>query len=158
DLQGPRIRVGELPEQRTLVIGEQLRLVHEDRAEADDIPVTYESLADDVSTGDRILINDGLLELVVMDVSDGRVSARVLHGGELRRNKGLNLSGVDGSASSLTEKERSDIAFPVYHELYYLMLSFLRRATDIKKPREMILRHMLVVVTIEKGSAPENTE
>ncbi len=158
DLQGPRIRVGDLSHTWQLELGQEVRLVFEDDAKEGEIPVTYAHLASDVQAGDRILINDGLIELVVHEVSDGRVHARVLHGGALTSHKGLNLPGVEVSASSLTEKDRSDIEFAVEQELDYLALSFVRRASDIEELRELIPRTMLVVAKIEKDHALANIE
>jgi len=79
--------------------------------------VTYEPLANDVHVGDRVLINDGLIELVVLEVATPRVVARVLHGGDLTSHKGMNLPGVQVSAPSITEKDREDIAFAVAQDL-----------------------------------------
>ncbi len=158
DLQGPRIRIGELAESRTLEDGSDVVLVPERFVQGDDIPVTYESLADDVHVGDRVLINDGLLELVVLDVAKPRVTARVLHGGPLASHKGINLPGVQVSAPSITEKDREDVAFAVEQGLEYIALSFVRRAQDIAELRTMIPKSMLVVAKIEKDSALENIE
>ena len=158
DLQGPRIRIGDLPAPRTLVDGEDVVLVPEDVASGDDVPVTYEMLAEDVHVGDRILINDGLYELVVLDVRKPRVVARVLHGGELTSHKGMNLPGVVVSAPSITEKDREDVAFAVEQRLDYLALSFVRSAQDIAGLRELIPKEMLVVAKIEKDLALENIE
>jgi pyruvate kinase len=159
DLQGPRIRIGDLPVPIDLKDGDDLTLVHEgeDRTAAE-IPVTYESLAEDVRVGDRILINDGLLELLVLEVAAPRVRARVVHGGPLKSHKGLNLPGVQVSAPSLTEKDRADVAFAVEHGLAYLALSFVRRPEDIDQLRAMVPREMLIVAKIEKDSALENIE
>jgi pyruvate kinase len=158
DLQGPRIRIGDLAAPRQLDDGSDVTLVHEGEARGDEIPVTYEMLADDVHVGDRILINDGLIELVALDVHKPRVHARVLHGGPLTSHKGMNLPGVQVSAPSITDKDREDIAFAVAQELDYLALSFVRRAQDIAELREMIPKSMLVVAKIEKDSALENIE
>ncbi|HLV26261.1 MAG TPA: pyruvate kinase [Gemmatimonadales bacterium] len=158
DLQGPRIRIGELHESQRLDIGQEVRLVFEENAREGDIPVTYAHLADDVQAGDRILINDGLIELVAYAIADGRVLARVLHGGEVSSHKGLNLPGVDVSASSLTDKDRADIAFAIEHELDFLALSFVRRASDIEELRELIPSAMLVVAKIEKDNALSSIE
>ncbi len=159
DLQGPRIRIGDLPETIELRDGEDLTLVHEGEERApDEIPVTYESLADDVGIGDRILINDGLIELLVLDVRAPRVRARIVHGGPLKSHKGLNLPGVQVSAPSLTEKDRADVVFAVEHQLEYLALSFVRRPEDIEQLRTLIPRDMLIVAKIEKDSALENIE
>ena len=158
DLQGPRIRIGDLPTARMLADGSDIVLVPEHQEQGDEIPVTYAGLADDVHVGDRILINDGLIDVVVLDVVKPRVHARVLHGGELTSHKGMNLPGVQVSAPSITDKDRDDIAFAVEQDLEYLALSFVRRAQDIAELRAMIPKSMLVVAKIEKDSALENIE
>ena len=158
DLQGPRIRIGDLPAPRMLTDGSDIVLVPEHQERGDEIPVTYAGLADDVHVGDRILINDGLIDVVVLDVVKPRVFARVLHGGELTSHKGMNLPGVQVSAPSITEKDREDIKFAVEQDLEYLALSFVRRAQDIAELRALIPKSMLVVAKIEKDSALENIE
>jgi pyruvate kinase len=159
DLQGPRIRIGDLALPRELADGSDLVLVPEGEENVSgDVPVTYHSLAHDVHVGDRILINDGLIELVVLDVSGTRVTARVLHGGLLSSHKGINLPGVQVSAPSITDKDRDDVKFAVEQDLEYVALSFVRRAQDIAELREMIGRPMLIVAKIEKDSALENIE
>jgi pyruvate kinase len=158
DLQGPRIRIGELGKTRELPDGSDVVFAPEGRENGDEIPVTYEALADDVNDGDRILINDGLIELVVLDVSKPRVTARVVHGGTLSSHKGINLPGVQVSAPSITAKDREDIAFAVQQELEYVALSFVRRAQDIAELRQLVPKQMLVVAKIEKDSALENIE
>ena len=158
DLQGPRIRIGELGKTHELPDGSDVVFAPEGRENGDEIPVTYEALADDVNDGDRILINDGLIELVVLDVSKPRVTARVVHGGTLSSHKGINLPGVQVSAPSITAKDREDIAFAVQQELEYVALSFVRRAQDIAELRQLVPKQMLVVAKIEKDSALENIE
>jgi pyruvate kinase len=156
DLQGPRIRVGDLPEPISLPEGTDVLMAPEATASPAEIPVTYAALADDVHVGDRILMDDGLIDLVVLEVQAPRVRARVVHGGTLRSHKGINLPGVAVSAPSITEKDRADIAFAVEHDVDYLALSFVRRAEDIASLRTMIPRHMLVVAKIEKDTALAN--
>src|SRR3954468_18231375 len=158
DLQGPRIRIGELAEPVTLADGSDVRLAPESDVKKGDLPITYRELANDVHVGDRILINDGLLELVVLDVAPPRVTARVLHGGKLSSHKGINLPGVHVSAPSITEKDREDVAFAVKQDVEYLALSFVRKAEDIDELRSLIPKGMLVVAKIEKDSALENIE
>jgi pyruvate kinase len=158
DLQGPRIRVGELPKPLLLEDGSDLVLAPDQAARSNEIPVTYETLATDVHVGDRILINDGLIELVVLEVAPPRVTARVLHGGQLSSHKGINLPGVSVSAPSITEKDREDVAFAVQQGIDYLALSFVRRAQDVAELRAMIPRDILVIAKIEKDSALENIE
>jgi pyruvate kinase len=159
DLQGPRIRIGDLSAPRELADGSDLVLVPEgDESIAGDVPVTYRNLSVDVHVGDRILINDGLIELVVLDIVDTRVTARVLHGGLLSSHKGINLPGVQVSAPSITDKDREDVKFAIEQDLEYVALSFVRRAQDIAELREMVGRSTLIVAKIEKDSALENIE
>jgi pyruvate kinase len=158
DLQGPRIRIGDLAEPRTVHDGEDVILLAGEDAGPDEFPTTYEHLCEDVKVGDRILVDDGLIELVALEVTDRVVKARVLHGGTIKSHKGMNLPGVSVSAPSITEKDWADVAFAVEHDLEYLALSFVRRAQDIAELREKIPKHMLVVAKIEKDSALENIE
>ena len=158
DLQGPRIRIGDLDAPRDVRDGQDVVLVPGENAQGDQFPTTYAHLCDDLRVGDRILIDDGLIELVALEVTPASVTARVLHGGRIKSHKGINLPGVSVSAPSITEKDWADVAFAVQHELDYLALSFVRRAEDITELREKIPRHMLVVAKIEKDSALENIE
>ena len=158
DLQGPRIRIGDMAEPREVRNGEDVVLVAGENAGPGQFPTTYEHLCEDVKVGDRILVDDGLIELVALEVNEGTVTARVLHGGMIKSHKGMNLPGVAVSAPSITEKDWADVQFAVEHGLEYLALSFVRRAADIAEVREKIPRHMLVVAKIEKDSALENIE
>ncbi|HEY0997938.1 MAG TPA: pyruvate kinase [Gemmatimonadaceae bacterium] len=158
DLQGPRIRIGDLPEPIQLADGSDVVLVPEGMERDGEIPVTFEELATDVHVGDRILIADGLLELVVLEVEAPRVRARVLHGGRLSSHKGINLPGVHVSVPSITDKDRDDVAFAIEQKLEYLALSFVRRAQDIAELRAMLPPDMLIVAKIEKDVALENIE
>lgn len=158
DLQGPRIRVGDLAAPVDAPPGAELVLCREEAAGAGELPVTYDDIARDVRPGDRVLIDDGLIELVVLDVRGDRVITRVLHGGIIRRNKGLNLPGVQVSAPSITEKDRIDAQFAVEQGLDYLALSFVRRADDVAALRELIPRSLLVVAKIEKDSALDDID
>ena len=158
DLQGPRIRIGELPAKRHLAVGQQVVLVPEGQEQGDEIPITYAALAEDVHVGDRILINDGLIELATTGVTRPRVSARVVHGGDLSSHKGMNLPGVDVSAPSLTEKDIEDVVFAVAQEFDYLALSFVRKPEDLHHLRGKIPRGMLIVAKIEKDVALRDIE
>ncbi len=158
DLQGPRIRIGDLAAPRQLDNGATVVLVPEEHAAEDEIPITYDDLAHDVSPGNRILINDGLIELLVTAVDAPRVTAMVVHGGTLSSHKGMNLPGIAVSAPSLTEKDKADLEFAVAHDLDALALSFVRRADDIESMRALIPKTMLIVAKIEKDIALQNIE
>jgi pyruvate kinase len=153
DLQGPRIRVGDLPGPLQLVEGTDVVLVTEGQERPGEIPVTYDQLANDVHVGDRILLDDGLLELMALEVEPPRVTARVVHGGALKSHKGMNLPGVEVSAPSITEKDEADITFAIEQGLDYLALSFVRRPEDIVALRRLVPREMLIIAKIEKDVA-----
>ena len=158
DLQGPRIRIGDLASTLTLEEGDDVVLVPEDEAQPGDIPITYEALADDVHVGDRVLVDDGLIELIVMEVERPRVIVRVIHGGPLGSHKGMNLPGVDVSAPSVTEKDITDLDFAIAHDLDYIALSFVRRAEDVNSVRARLPKGMLIISKIEKEVAMRNIE
>ena len=158
DLQGPRIRIGDLPQPIVLKVGEDVVLVHEGHESNGEIPVTYDQLAHDVRVGDRILVDDGLIELVALEVGNARVKARVLNGGNLKSHKGMNLPGIQVSAPSITDKDLADIRFAVEQEVDYLALSFVRRAEDIQSLRKLIPKWLLVVAKIEKDVALNNID
>jgi pyruvate kinase len=158
DLQGPRIRIGELALPRTIADGDELVFAYEPHAMAGDVPVTYDNLAHDVNVGGRILVDDGLLEFEVLAVRGHRVTVRTLHGGPIKSHKGMNLPGIDVSAPSLTAKDRADIDFAIEHDLDYLALSFVRKADDIRALRALLPKGMLIVAKIEKDAALRRLE
>ncbi|GAC1516079.1 MAG: pyruvate kinase [Gemmatimonadaceae bacterium] len=158
DLQGPRIRIGRLDAPISLQVSDEHVLAPEGSARPGEIPITYEALATDVHVGDRILVDDGLLELLVMEVTPPRVRVRVVHGGSLRSHKGMNLPGVAVSAPSITEKDRADVAFAVEQGLDYVALSFVRRAEDIRELRALVPKEILIIAKIEKDQALHNID
>lgn len=91
DLQGPKIRVGALPEPVELGVGDSVVFAPEGEQGNGELPTTYRELAEDAEVGDVVLLADGLMELIVEDVASPRVRMRVLHGGTLTSHKGINL-------------------------------------------------------------------
>ena len=158
DLQGPRIRVGELKQPRLLEPGQTVVLAPEDDATGDQLPTTYENLAYDAKVGAKILLNDGLFSLEVTKVTPPRVEARVLVGGELTSHKGMNLPGLTVSAPALTAKDREDVAAAVERGADYVALSFVRRAEDLETLRALVPKTMKLVAKIEKSAALDDLE
>jgi pyruvate kinase len=160
DLAGPKIRVGDLDEPRKLADGQEVVLAPEDEiSEGDDaIPSTYRDLAADVREGSRILLDDGRLELRVIDTAPPRVRAEVVRGGVLKSNKGINLPGVRVGAPALTEKDRADLRLAAELEVEYVGLSFVQRPSDVDALRALIPKGMLVVAKIEKDVAVERID
>lgn len=153
DLQGPRIRVGELGAPRQLVEEEEVVFAPAEMAKGEEIPVTYAALADDVGPGTTILLDDGLLAVEALEASGRRVRGRVRHGGELSSHKGINLIGVQLSAPSITEKDRGDIEIALECGVDYIGISFVQRADDIDQVRSLINGTVRIVAKIEKASA-----
>jgi pyruvate kinase len=170
DLQGPRIRVGEiaeggviLTEQQTVRLQTMLarsggQLGHQSLAAPAiaEIPVTYQHLARDVRPGARILINDGLIELLVEQVSGGSIDCRVIIGGRVTSHKGLNLPGTGVSAPTLGDKDREDIRFGVAQGVDYIALSFVRGPDDIRTAKKLIAAcggSIPVIAKIERQEA-----
>ncbi|HET8656610.1 MAG TPA: pyruvate kinase [Longimicrobiaceae bacterium] len=157
DLQGPKIRVGVLPEPVVLTPGEVVTFAPEGEHLAGELPTTYPGLAHDLEPGDVVLLADGLMELIVEGVEGDRARMRVIHGGTLTSNKGINLPGVKLSVPSLTEKDERDLHFALQQELDYVALSFVREPEDVTNLLGRIpAGSMPVVVKIEKGMALTN--
>ncbi|HKV73931.1 MAG TPA: pyruvate kinase [Gemmatimonadales bacterium] len=156
DLQGPRIRVGALAEPIKLVRGGVVTFAPEEVAVAGEIPTTYAALAGDVKAGARILLDDGLLAVEVSGIKGDRVTGTVIHGGELRSNKGMNLPGIEVSAPALTEKDREDVEQAVALGVDYIALSFVRRAEDLEGLRRLVPKSVKLIAKIEKDTALKN--
>jgi pyruvate kinase len=169
DLQGPKIRLGTLPDAGvTLTDGGEVVLVagveEVDEYEEDGsplLPVVYEGLATDVEPGSLVLMDDGLLRLVVSSVDGDRVRARVVAGGLAKSRKGVNLPGVEVSAASLTDKDREDVATMVEIGVDWVALSFVRRPEDIEELRGIIRGlggQQPIVAKLERPEAIDNLE
>jgi len=163
DLQGPKIRTGKLKAGRAgvkLVPGARLDITVDEGVVGDDhlVSTTYEHLAEDVKPGDRILMDDGLLELRVVETDGRRVRTEVVEGGLLGESKGINLPGVNVRAAALSEKDRADMAFGLANGVDYVALSFVRAASDVVACREEMKRCGRVVPIIAKIEKPEALE
>jgi pyruvate kinase len=158
DLAGPKIRIGSLPAPITLAENKPIVLAAEAEATGDEIPTTYDRLARDVQPRDRILLDDGLLELRVDKIQGDRVHCRVVRGGLLREHKGMNLPGIRVSAPALTDKDLHDLEFALRAEVDYIGLSFVQRPEDIHDLRRRIPKHTLIVAKIEKDTALNSLE
>ena len=158
DLAGPKIRIGSLPTPIRLTEHDTVVLAPEEIASGDEIPTTYPALADDVQPGDRVLLDDGLMELRVLEIDAPRVSCRVVRGGMLKDHKGMNLPGVRVSAPALTEKDIEDLEFALSQDVDYIGLSFVQSSDDLRRLRDLIPNGTLIIAKIEKDTALENIE
>ena len=163
DLQGPKIRVGEVENNGVEIkSGEKITITNDPVVGTSSLVSTvYQNLPQDVVTGDRILIDDGNLEVVVNDTDGKNVNCTVIHGGILKSRKGINLPNTKVSAPSLTEKDIEDLAFGLSQEVDWIALSFVRSAEDIVDLRERIEAEgkvCKIVAKIEKPEALENID
>lgn len=150
DLAGPKLRLGELPEEVTIVEGESVTLG------AGGIPVGDPSLYHRVRVGDPIFIADGTLDLVVTDVAPDRVVCRVRVGGLLRSRKGINLPLDTSSLPALTERDRADLAEIDVIAPDFVAISYVRHERDIAEARQ--LTKLPLVAKIEKQQAIERLD
>jgi pyruvate kinase len=168
DLQGPKIRTGSLTEGQPVELKDRAEFVittREVEGTAEMVSTTYEGLSSDVHPGDRILLDDGLMELRVERVSDGTdVHTRVIHGGRLKEHKGINLPGVQASIPSLTDKDRADLEFGLQQQVDYVALSFVRRAEDVAFIKRALVEidpkfaKLPIIAKLEKPAALDNLE
>ncbi len=167
DLQGPKIRLGKFqPGQEVeLKPGQRLVLTTRDvEGTSEAVSISYKALPREVKAGERILIDDGLIELRAESVNPNEVIARVVFGGILKDRKGVNFPDSTLSVPAVTEKDQADIRFAIAQEVDYLALSFVRQARDITQARDMILslddkhRGLPIIAKIEKPQALEDIE
>ena len=156
DLQGPRIRVGDLPVSLRLDEGREVVFAPEAEVQTGEIPTTYVDLARDVVTGSRILLDDGLLEVAVTGIAGKRVKGVVVYGGELKSHKGMNLPGIEVSAPALTTRDREDVRRAIDMGVDFIALSFVRRPEDMEELRSLVPKTIRLVAKIEKDTAVRN--
>jgi len=166
DLQGPKIRT-QLVENNgvELVAGRPLTFVMDETllGTAERVGTTYTSMYRDVRVGERILMDDGNLEVVVtgIDLHTKEVHTTVVYGGILRSKKGINLPGTKVGLPALTEKDEKDLIFGLEHDMDWIALSFVRTAQDILDVKEKIKaagRTTKVIAKIEKPEAIDNID
>jgi len=141
DLSGPKIRTGKVQGGAIrLENGAAITITTDETVEGTPklISTTYDPLPSDVAPGDRILLDDGNLELKAVKSSGQEVECVVVHGGTLKSNKGMNLPGVKLSTPALTEKDRRDLAFGIQNGVDYVALSFVRQAADVEEAKALI--------------------
>ena len=163
DIQGPKLRIGDVDGVIQLQSGAELVITTEPvRGNAQMVSTPFTPLPAEVQIGQRILINDGLVELVVTALDVTHVTTRVLHGGPISSRKGMNFPDTELTIPAVTDKDREDVAFAVQHKLDYIAASFVRRRSDIEGLRTMLVElggeEVNVVAKLEKAQAIDNLE
>ncbi|AFM17320.1 pyruvate kinase [Mycolicibacterium chubuense NBB4] len=163
DLQGPKIRLGRFAEGSTVWSnGETVRITVEDFVGTHDrVSTTYKRLAEDAKPGDRVLVDDGNIGLVVEHIDGNDVVCSVTEGGKVSNNKGMSLPGMSVSAPALSEKDIEDLEFAVRLGVDLVALSFVRSPADVELVHEImdrVGRRVPVIAKLEKPEAIDNLE
>jgi pyruvate kinase len=156
DLQGPKLRIGDLDEPVVLTKGEEVTVCAEDACRNGELPVAPAVIGDVLKPGHDVLIDDGLVRLKVGDVENGRARCEVVVGGRVSAHKGVNLPGVPLPIPSLTRKDTLDLQFALELGVDFVALSFVRSPADVRDLRDLIEQagsHAHVIAKIEKAEA-----
>ncbi|WP_216205983.1 pyruvate kinase [Amycolatopsis aidingensis] len=164
DLQGPKIRLGTFAggpvEWRT---GDIVRITVEDvDGTHDRVSTTYKGLAEDAKPGDRLLVDDGKVGMVVQEVDGPDVVCEITEGGQVSNNKGVSLPGMDVSVPALSEKDIEDLEFALELGVDFLAMSFVRSPADIDQAHQVMdrlgRRRLPIIAKLEKPEAVHNLE
>lgn len=164
DLQGPKIRTGKLKDHKPvpLIAGKQLIITPQEIAgTASMVGTTFTTLAENLEPGSRILLSDGLIELRVEQIKGGDVVCKIVNGGMLGENKGINLPGIPVKVPSLTEKDEEDLVFALKEGVDTIAVSFVRTADDIRHVKNRLAAlnsNAWIVAKLEKPQAIEHLD
>ncbi len=156
DLQGPKLRIGELADPVVLRTGDTVTVCAEESASAGELPIAPAVIGDVLEPGHDILIDDGLVRLRVEDVERGRAKCAVVVGGQVGSHKGVNLPGVPLPIPSLTRKDVADLDWAIETGVDFVALSFVRSPADVRDLRALLEQagsHAHVIAKIEKAEA-----
>ncbi len=164
DTKGPEIRTGKFDKPEVAIKeGQIYTLTTREMVGNEEIcSVTYKDITRDLSIGDRILIDDGLIELEALEIKGDSVKCIVKNAGILKDNRGVNLPGVKLNLPSITEKDYGDIIFGIENKVDFIAASFVRKASDVEEIRT-ILKHnggsyIRIIAKIENGEGIENLD
>ncbi len=164
DLQGPKIRTSKLKDHQPVLLHAGGQLVITPRevcGTASLVGTTFETLAENVEQGSRILLSDGLIELRVHEVEGGDVVCQIVNGGVLGENKGINLPGIPVRVPSLTEKDSDDLEFALKNGVDAVAVSFVRTAEDVRLVRNRVTAYggeTWLIAKLEKPQAIEDLD
>ncbi|WP_424357297.1 pyruvate kinase [Methanocella sp. MCL-LM] len=162
DLQGPKIRIGTLPQPADLKPGETFTLTTRDvPGDHREVHVPFKELPQSVSTGQCLLLDDGLIELKVDAVTETEIRTKVVRGGELKSKKGINLPQSTIRIPSITEKDVKDLDFGIDQEVDMIAMSFVRKPDDVLELRKKIEdrdAEIPIISKIEKHEGVKNID
>src|SRR3954451_16237441 len=161
DLQGPKLRIGDLAEPVTLRRGEEIVIAPAEGSSNGELPVSPAVISEVLQPGHDVLIDDGLVRLRVESIQSGRARCAVVEGGVVTSHKGVNLPGVPVPIPSITRKDMDDLELALEIGVDFVALSFVRSAADVRDLRALIEQagsHAHVIAKIEKAEAVDALE
>jgi pyruvate kinase len=162
DLQGPEIRTGVRSESLNLEVGEEfwVTVSPQESTEEKSFHIDYRDMVDQLKVGDRITVDNGLINLQVLEIQNQRLRTRVIDGGKLGSRKHINLPGVRVNLPSVTDKDRRDIQFGIEHDVDFIALSFVRNADAVNQARQLLEagegHHAKLISKIENQEGVDN--
>ncbi len=163
DTQGPEIRTGDIAKELKLKQGDIISVTvrGSEDVEQTSIHVNYDDLVDSVQIGDRITVDNGLINLDVLSKEDRNLQCKVVDGGVLKSKRHVNLPGIRVNLPAITDKDRADIAFAMEQELDFIALSFVREADDVRQLRQLLgpkAGKIKIIAKIEDQEGVRNLE
>ncbi|MDX1960475.1 MAG: pyruvate kinase [Leptospiraceae bacterium] len=161
DTQGPEIRTGEVSAELDLKVGEifTFHVIPGLESEAKSVFVNYTDIVNDLKVGDKVTVDNGLINLIVLEKKEKELVCRVLDGGKLGSRKHINLPGIRVNLPSITQKDTKDILFGLENDIDFIALSFVRTPEDILALKDLIESnkgHAKVIAKIEDQEAVKN--
>ncbi|HET7658500.1 MAG TPA: pyruvate kinase [Bacillales bacterium] len=164
DTKGPEIRTGNLEKESIELVAGQEFILSMDEVLGNEkkISISYTGLVNDVHPGSMILLDDGLIELEVVEISNNEIITKVLNSGTLKSKKGVNVPNVSVDLPGITEKDASDIRFGIDQGIDFIAASFVRRASDVLDIRKLLEKHgaegIHIIPKIENREGVENID
>lgn len=166
DTKGPEIRTGTFKHgEAELIEGSIVYIsMHEIEGTAERFSITYHGLINDVEKGSKILLDDGLIELEVMDIDHEKqeIKTKALNSGMIKNKKGVNVPGVHVKLPGMTEKDAQDIIFGIENDVDFIAVSFIRRQADVLEIKEHLEKqnatHIQIIAKIENREGVDNIE
>tara|TARA_B100001741_G_C16524321_1_gene586315 strand:+ start:115 stop:1551 length:1437 start_codon:yes stop_codon:yes gene_type:complete len=160
DLQGPKLRVGVVDEQTNLITGNSISLQSGDKtSNIKELFVNYDTIHEDVKIGEKILLDDGKIILRVLSINNTLINCKIIQGGSLKSNKGVNLPNTKITLPAITNKDYHDLLFCIKNNIEWVALSFVRSSRDILDLKKIISSqngNCKIIAKIEKPDAIKN--
>lgn len=163
DTKGPEVRLKSFVDGSVLLKANTTFTLHTDDVEGNETQcsITYAGLPQDVTAGDSILLDDGLVRMTVLETTDTTIRCRVLNDGTMKNNKGVNIPGIRLSMPYVSEKDKADVLFGIEQGFDFIAASFVRTAQDVRDLRKILNRHdsnIRIIAKIENREGVNNLD